>query len=175
MKARVWLFGFGMLLALSVAVIALEACGGAQSAKFTVAQKSGELPAGQTWEGVYYNPVYGYLHVVGKEGNLVGRWKRTDSSHWGELNGTADGNVFRFTWTEHKIGAVGPSADAHGTGVFVYKVGENSIGELDGQYAVQDSDAVGDWHCIKQLNVKPDLNSINGDNPAAAAPPDQWQ
>ncbi len=133
------------------------------------------MPAGQAWEGVYYNPVYGYLHLVGAEGNYTGRWKRTNQSAWGELSGTAQGNVLHFTWTEHKYGEIGPAADSRGSGVFVYKIGENDIGELDGEYAVKDSDSVGKWHCIKQLNVKPDIKSINGDNPVGAPTPEEWK
>jgi hypothetical protein len=171
MKARAWLLG----LAIALAAVPAMGCGGPQTARFTIAQKAGPMPEGQQWEGVYYNPVYGYLHVVGKDAELVGRWRRTDSSHWGELNGTAEGNLLRYTWTEHRYGGVGPSGDSHGTGVFVYKMGENDVGELDGEYALADSDQIGQWHCIKQVNVKPDLNSINGDNPTGGAPPEQWQ
>jgi hypothetical protein len=154
---------------------ALAACGGGEPAKFA-SVKAGEMPASESWAGVYYNPVYGYLHMVEQDGNTVGRWKRTDSSHWGELSGTTEGNVMHFAWKEHQYGAVGPSADIKGTGVFVYKMGE-SAPELDGQYALDDSNSVGQWHCVKQLNVKPDLNSISGDNPAESTTPggDQWK
>ncbi|HEY8041779.1 MAG TPA: hypothetical protein VIF15_18370, partial [Polyangiaceae bacterium] len=111
-----------------------------------------------------------------QDGNIVGRWKRTDGSHWGELSGTAEGNVMHFTWKEHKYGGVGPSSDSQGSGQFVYGMGSNKIPELAGQYALDDSKDVGDWHCVKQLNMKVDLNSINGDNPAEApATQDKWQ
>lgn len=144
--------------------------------------KAGELPAGESWDGVYFNPVYGYLHLQPNGDNMVGRWKRADSSHWGELSGTVDGNVFRFTWTEHRYGAIGPSGDVHGAGEFVYKVPPQKdesikvIPELDGKYVLDDSSEVGDWHCVKQLNLKPDLNSITGENPVEpGAKGDQWQ
>jgi hypothetical protein len=150
------------------------ACGNGGGAKFANV-KPGEMPSGETWAGVYYNPVYGYLHMVEQEGNIVGRWKRTDGSHWGELSGTAEGNVLHFTWTEHKYGGVGPSADSKGSGVFVYKMGEK-FGELSGQYALEDANDVGEWHCVKQTGMKPDINSINGkgvDNMGVT--PDTWK
>lgn len=137
--------------------------------------KAGEMPADQSWVGVYYNPVYGNLHLTEQDNTIVGRWKRTDASHWGELSGTVEGNVLRFKWTEHAYGAVGPAADMHGNGVFVYKMGQNDIPELSGQYALEESDQTADWHCIKQVNMKPDLNSINGESPTGATTPDQWQ
>ena len=178
MRLPAWLCGVGMAVTFVCVPVgiggALSACGGGAPAKFGNI-KAGELPSSESWVGVYYNPVYGYLHVVEQDGNTVGRWKRTDASHWGELSGTTEGNVMHFTWKEHQYGAVGPSADIKGTGVFVYKMGE-SAPELDGQYSLDDSDSVGKWHCVKQINVKPDLNSISGDNPAESpASGDQWK
>ena len=26
------------------------------------------MPSGETWPGVYYNPVYGYLHMIEQDG-----------------------------------------------------------------------------------------------------------
>jgi hypothetical protein len=178
MNARAWLCGFGIALA-GVTPI-LGGCGNAPSAKFA-SVSAGPMPEGQTWVGVYYNPVYGYLHVVEESGNIVGRWRRTDSSKWGELSGTVDGNVLHYTWKEHDAGMIGPSSETHGSGVFVFKLpppsGENAVAaELDGQYAVDESDSIGQWHCVKQVGMKPDLKSINGDNPAGAPTlQDKWQ
>jgi len=182
MRARAW--ACVCVAALAFGTAGLAACGNTGGAKFSIGQKAGEMPSGESWAGVYYNPVYGYLHVIDQDGNIVGRWKRTDGSHWGELSGTADGNVMHFTWKEHQYGAIGPSAESHGSGVFVYTMGKNEGGsspppppELAGQYALDDSENIGDWHCVKQLNMKPDLSSINGDNPTTGSPPqtDQWK
>ncbi len=166
MRAWVKASRVGIAISLATATAALTGCGGPPPAKFGDI-KAGPLPSGETWVGVYYNPVYGYLHMVEQGGNVVGRWKRTDASHWGELSGTAEGNVMHFAWKEHQYGAVGPSADVKGTGIFVYKMGE-AAPELAGKYALDDSDTVGKWDCVKQNNTKPDINSINGDNPSDA-------
>ncbi|HEY1694880.1 MAG TPA: hypothetical protein VGG39_22070 [Polyangiaceae bacterium] len=174
MNARHWGWLGIVVVALSVATLSLAACSGGGGAKFAHV-KAGDMPQGEEWPGVYYNPVYGYLHMIEQDGSIVGRWKRTDGSHWGELSGTVEGNVLHFTWKEHKYGAVGPSADSKGTGIFVYKMGEK-FGELDGQYALDDSDQVGEWHCVKQAGMKPDINSINGkgtDNMGVT--PDTWK
>ncbi|MBV9947119.1 MAG: hypothetical protein JOZ69_09750, partial [Myxococcales bacterium] len=96
MRARVWAYVCGMALALTTAGAVLSGCG-TPTAKFP-AVKAQEMPAGESWDGVYYNPVYGYLHLVPQGDTMVGRWKRTDSSHWGELSGNVEGNVFHFTW-----------------------------------------------------------------------------
>jgi hypothetical protein len=175
MRARQWVCGVGMAAVMAFAGAALVGCGGGGAAAKFSGIKSSEMPEGETWDGVYYNPVYGYLHLVPNGENIVGRWKRADSSHWGELSGTAEGNVFRFSWTEHRYGAVGPSGDVKGAGVFVYYVPPKKEGqlkaapELDGKYALEESQDIGEWHCVKQLSVKPDLGSINGENPAEPA------
>jgi hypothetical protein len=173
MRAR-WVVGFGTALALAVASGAMVGCGSSQTSKFGNI-KAGEMPSGESWVGVYFNPVYGNLHMIEQEGSIVGRWKRTDGSHWGEMSGTAEGNVLHFAWKEHTYGAVGPHSDKTGTGVFVYKPGE-AAPELDGKYSIEGGESVGDWHCVKQVNIKPDLGSINGDNPGdAPAAQDKWQ
>jgi hypothetical protein len=114
--------------------------------------------------------------MVEQGDNIVVKWKRTDSSHWGELSGTVEGNVMHYTWKEHQYGTVGAAGVSSGSGIFVYKMGSSKIAELDGQYALDDSESVGQWHCVKQNNVKPDPDSISGDNPAdVPAAQDRWQ
>jgi hypothetical protein len=147
---------------------AMTGCGG--PAPMTANIKPGDMPGGETWTGVYFHPVYGYLHLVEQDTTIVGKWKRADQSAWGELSGTKIGNVLHFEWKEHKIGLVGAAAESHGKGVFVYKVGENKIAELDGQFGVNDDEVGSEWHNVKQQNMKPDLPSINGDLNGTAPP-----
>jgi hypothetical protein len=143
--------------------LSLAACAGGGSAA-TANIKPGDMPEGETWTGVYFHPVYGYLHLVEQDTNVIGKWKRADQSAWGELSGTKVGNVLHFQWKEHKYGLVGPAAEQHGKGVFVLKMGSsNKIAELDGQFGLGDDEVGSDWHNIKQQNVKPDLSSISGD------------
>jgi hypothetical protein len=138
----------------------LVACGGggAQSANVT----PGNMPEGEAWTGVYYHPVFGYLHMVEQDNNVVGKWKRTDQSAWGELSGTVTGNVVHFTWKEHKYNQVGPSSTSTGKGYFVYKMNSDKTAELDGQYGLNDDETGSEWHNVKQLHMTPDLNSITG-------------
>jgi hypothetical protein len=124
---------------------------------------SGPMPEGEEWTGVYFHPVFGYLHMQETGTSVIGRWKRTDHSYWGELSGTATGNVFHYTWKEHKIGMVGASATTHGRGYFVYKVNKENIGELDGEFGLNESEIGSTWKNVKQLRMPPDLKSIGGD------------
>ena len=126
--------------------------------------RPGPMPEDETWSGVYFHPVFGYLHMQEEGAAVVGRWKRTDHSKWGELSGTRTGNVLHFTWKEHQVGMVGASATTHGKGYFVYKVNEEKIGVLTGQYGLGDDETGGDWNGVKQLRMPPDIKSIGGDS-----------
>jgi hypothetical protein len=149
-------------------------CGGPEGNTANV--RAGDMPAGETWAGVYFHPVYGNLHLVEQDANVIGKWQRTDKSAWGQLSGTKVGNVLHFQWSEHKYGLVGPSATVSGKGYFVYKMGKDNIGNLHGEYGLGSDETGSEWDCIKQmagkLPIPPDLNSITGETPGGNATDD---
>jgi hypothetical protein len=165
---RSWFSRSALVLAALAVPLTLTACSNPPTAR-TAKVAAGEMPSGESWSGVYFHPVYGYLHLVEEGSNIQGRWRRADQSHWGELSGTRDGNVFRYKWTEHKVGLVGSAADSRGKGYFVYKSGKDGA-ELDGEFGLNDDEAGSDWHSVKQQRMSPDLRSINGDAAGIAAP-----
>jgi hypothetical protein len=159
-------------LVLMAVVLAFDvvACGGGRTAR-TAQVTAGEMPDGESWNGVYFHPLYGNLHLVEDGSNIVGRWKRADGSAWGEMSGTRTGNLLRYEWKEHKIGLVGPSSESTGRGYFLYKPGkEKGVPELDGQFGLDGDEVGSDWHCVKQGRLQPDLKSINGDTGGMAPP-----
>lgn len=158
-----------------VASATLIGCGGGSDAKVATI-KAGEMPANETWDGVYYHPVYGYLHLKTEGSNVVGAWRRSNQSSWGELSGTVTGNVIHFQWKEYKIGLVGAAAESHGRGVFVYKTGkEPGIAELDGQFGLNEDESGSDWHNVKQQRMLPDLKSVRGDSSGTGPTGGGWQ
>jgi hypothetical protein len=157
-----------------ISLAALPACGN-KNANSAANVTAGEMPDGESWNGVYFHPTFGHLHIVEEGDNIVGRWKRTDASAWGEMSGTKKGNLVHYTWKEHKIGTVGPGSMVQGKGYFLYKMGkENPIAELAGEFGMDDEEAGSAWNCVKQQRMVPDLKSINGDSmgPPAGA---NWQ
>lgn len=170
MKRSAWFAVGAVAVVLGLSSVA---CGGGDDPK-TAKVTAGEMPEGETWTGVYYHPIYGYLHVQEEGSNVVGRWLRTDKSAWGEMSGTKSGNVVHFQWKEHKIGMVGVNATTIGKGVFVYKPGKEGIPEIDGQYGLADSEVGSDWHMVKQQRMAPELNSIPGNAGAEAPSGDGW-
>ena len=123
------------------------------------------MRAGETWTGVYFHSIYGYLHLIEQGESVVGKWQRTDKSAWGQLIGKRTGNVLHFDWVEQKSG----NASSRGRGVFIYQMGKENIAELDGRFGLNQDETGNDWHCVKQRNVTPDLGSIAGPNPSAAS------
>ena len=151
-----------LALVVATSALGLVGCGDGAEAK-TAKVASGPMPEGESWQGVYFHPVYGYLHMIEEGSNVVGRWKRADQSRWGELSGTKGGNVLHYTWKEHTIGMVGPSATVHGKGYFVYKMDKEDRPMLDGQFGLNEDETGSDWHNVKQARMTPDLKSIGGE------------
>lgn len=156
--------------AMLAAPLTLDACGGAATGTAKIATvKPDNMPTGGSWDGVYYNRVWGNLHIQAEGATFKAKWKTADESAWGEMNGTITGNVARFEWTEHKIGLVGPSATRHGKGYFKYTrpEGDNVNDTLTGEWGFDDSEVGGgEWNSVKQRGVKPDLKAIGGDTEA---------
>jgi hypothetical protein len=151
------------LVLLTTASFVVAGCGDGKEAK-SAKVASGPMPEGETWTGVYFHPLYGYLHMQEEGSNIVGRWKRADQSKWGELSGTKVGNVLHYTWKEHTVGMVGASATTHGKGYFQYKMDAETRPILDGQFGLGDDETGSDWHSVKQARMPVDIKSIGGDS-----------
>lgn len=153
------------VLAIAASSVALlGACGG-QVPEAKVAQvEAGALPTGASWDGVWFNEIYGMLHLVQTGSEVQGKWRRTDGSAWGEMKGNADGNLFRFEWAEYREGFVGSAGTTRGRGYFVYNrpPGDNVDDRLAGEWGLNEDEVGNPWNCIKQRNMNADLNSIGG-------------
>ena len=122
------------------------------------------MPAGGDWQGVYYSPVYGYLHVVVDGKTAQGAWRTGGGDAYGEMQAEVDGNILRYTWTQHKIGMVGAEAESHGKGYFRYTIPkEGEAHKIVGEWGLGDSDAGNGWEAVKQTNMQPNLNSVKPD------------
>lgn len=157
-----WALCLGLVVPLSLSTIA---CGGSNKPATNVANvQAGALPEGGKWEGVYYNQLYGFLHITETNGAVQAAWRTTAGDKWGELYGEIEGDLLRFSWKEHKIGVVGPQATSQGKGYFKYtipKAGEAH--ELKGEWGLGESNAGHSWDCVKQVNQEPDPKSVRPD------------
>ncbi len=159
------------LATLGVATLALGlfagssgACSGGAGGAKVANVTPGDMPESADWTGVYYSPLYGNIHLVQEKGTVSGKWLRPVKDRWAELHGSVTGNLFKFTWTEYTIGAIGPNSTKTGKGYLVYSrpEGANVDDVIKGELG-RDQDETGDpIDAIKQRNVMPDLDSIGG-------------
>lgn len=155
-----------LLLTLTMASLPLLSCGPHNSAN-SANLASHQMPEGAEWKGVYYSQVYGNLHLVEEGGGIKGKWRTTAGEAWGELEGKTQGDLLHYSWTERKIGEVGPFAERHGKGYFRYVRPPHKAvkdpDELHGQWGLGDNDTGNRWDATKQRNMEPDMKSITPD------------
>jgi hypothetical protein len=163
MRRRSLFSKMSWLLGLCLAVLTLG-CGPGKKPGKTANVTAGSMPADAEWTGVYYSPLFGYLHLEGDGSLINGKWQRPRKGEWGTLKGNADGNLMRFDWEEYVDGLVGPNAKKSGKGYFVYirPEGDNVDDQLKGEVGRGDDEVGIGWEAIKQRDVKPDLDSIGG-------------
>jgi hypothetical protein len=161
---RVWAAGI-WVVAGALLVVTGPACSNLPEGKVAKVQR-GEMPVGAKWDGVYFSELYGNLHLKssGGGGKVTGRWERPHKDRWGEVEGEADGDVMKFTWSEWNRGLVGPNAKKSGKGYFKYKrpEGTNVDDQIAGEIGLGE-DEVGDpWEAVKQRNIPPHPENIGG-------------
>lgn len=138
--------------------------------------KPGPMPDEGDWRGVYYDTIYGYLHLMASGSDVNGKWRTASGDKWGEMHGQTDGDLFTYEWTEHRIGIVGPAGTSSGKGYFKYVVpeGENVDHEIHGEWGMGDNEAGYRWSAIKQRNMKPDPDSVMPDETQTGVEGADW-
>jgi hypothetical protein len=144
--------------------LSATACGPSNQEPQVANVKPGSMPEGGDWAGVYYSQLYGYLHILADGRAANGAWRTTAGDAYGEMSGEIDGDLFRYSWTERRIGAVGADANRKGKGYFRYtapKAGEAHV--ITGEWGLGDSDAGNPWEAVKQKNMPPNPDSVRPD------------
>jgi hypothetical protein len=149
-----------LVLSLSATLVA---CGPGNEPKMADV-KAGAMPAGEEWNGVYYSQLYGYLHLVSDNRSASGAWRNTAGDAWGEMSGQCDGDLFKYEWTERKIGAIGADATKKGHGYFKYtKPKPDEAAKIVGQWGLGESEAGNPWEAVKQIRMEPKPDSVRPD------------
>jgi hypothetical protein len=155
----------GALALTSLSLVATTTgCGDGKPPAKTAKVQAADMPDGAEWSGVYYSELYGHLHVIQEGTAITAKWMRPQRDRWGELHGTAVGDLVRFEWTERVVGRVGPGAQRTGRGYFKYSrpQGDNVDDRIDGEIGVGSDETGEAWDGVKQRNITPDLASIGG-------------
>lgn len=151
-------------LAIPLAAFSMGCSGSSGGGSKHPSVKPGDMPEGGDWSGVYYSPFYGYLHLI-KEGETVnGAWRTASGEKWGEMSGPIEGDVFKFEWTEHTIGLVGPNSTKSGKGYFRYTIPKRGEAhEIVGERGYGSDSAGEPWKGVKQMNMTPNIKSVKPD------------
>lgn len=143
----------GYILLLCAAV----GCGGGE-----VNVKSEPMPEDGTFTGVWFSPQYGRMDMVQTGNNLVGEYEKDGRK--GKIQGTVEGDLARFTWTETRELVSGLPSETTGRGYFKYEV-DPSTGEhkIVGQWGMKDKmTGGGPWNAVKSPKLEPELSSGGG-------------
>jgi hypothetical protein len=151
-----------LVVGISMSSLAMTACGGGKPQVMTADHiTASAMPAGGEWRGVYFNQTFGFLHVTTSGQSAQGSWRTAAGDKWGELYGEFEGDVLKYTWTEYKVGVVGPNAKSEGKGYFKYTIPtEGEAHELKGEWGLGDNAVGHSWDCVKQMNQEPDPDSV---------------
>jgi hypothetical protein len=146
-------WGSAVVLVLA-AVFAMQGCGGAPKHVVHV----GTMPAGATFTGVWFSPQYGELHIEQNGSSAVGRYTKDERA--GRLQGSVEGDVMRFEWTETRELIVGRPNTTKGHGYFrIVKSEADETWNLDGRWGNDASEHNGGpWTAVKSKTRKPDVD-----------------
>jgi hypothetical protein len=133
-------------------------CGGSQKSHLTV----GQMPAGGTFTGVWFSPQYGEMHILQNGATAIGRYTKEERE--GRIQGSVEGDVMRFEWTESRELIVGRPTKTKGHGYFrIVKDESEDTWKLLGEWGQDENErGGGQWNAVKSKKLKPNLGGDSG-------------
>lgn len=118
----------------------------------------GPMPQGGSFTGVWHSPQYGEMHMVQTGAQVIGEY--TKDERRGRIQGTAQGNVLRFEWTEQREMVSGVPVTTRGRGYFVYAIDDAGDHVVQGRWGVDnDNNSGGEWNAARDRRRQPSLSS----------------
>ncbi len=141
-----------LLTVLASAAAAAGCGGGGGSANIDV----GPMPEGGSYTGVWHSPQYGEMHMVQTGSAVVGRYQKDERQ--GRIQGTVQGDVLRFEWTEARQMVAGVPQTTRGRGYFRYTIDQSDTHNILGEWGIDDSETGGGpWNAYKLKNRRPEV------------------
>ncbi len=108
----------------------------------------GTMPDGGSYTGVWHSPQYGEMHLVQTGAQVVGCY--TKDERRGRIQGTVQGDLMRFEWSERRELVVGRPITTRGHGYFQYAVGDDSDHYAQGEWGHDDNETGGGpWRAVR--------------------------
>jgi hypothetical protein len=147
------------VIALWCACLVVGGCGG-KTQNPALIPKS--MPSGGSFSGVWFSPQYGEMHIVQNGSNAIGRYEKEERR--GRIQGTVEGDVMRFEWTEKREIIKGRPMETKGHGYFRIEKNEaedtfNITGEWGNDQAETGG---GPWTAIRSKKMEPDVDGEGG-------------
>ncbi len=141
----------------SIALLVIVAGCGAASGRADVTP--GTMPEGGSFGGVWNSPQYGRMDMVQTGASIVGEY--TKNERHGRLEGTVQGDLMRFTWSERRELVAGVPRLNRGRGYF--RLVKDAEGfKLIGEWGHDDDETGGGpWNAIHTRWV-PHLSTASG-------------
>ena len=144
-----------------VAALVALGCGGAQkTARVEIAARP--MPESGSWDGVFQSPAYGRMEFTVQGANVVCLYE--GERHYGKIEGTIDGDVLNFTWTQWKQDLQGKERTSTGHGYFRYVIEEEKttsstkrVHRLNGEWGYDADNAGNPWKAIRLERAKKQL------------------
>ena len=156
----------------SVAVLFALGCGGGQVKATRVEIAPSPMPEGGNFDGVFQSPAYGRMEFTVQGANVIGLYE--GERHYGKIEGTINGNVLNFTWTQWKQDLQGKERTSTGHGYFRYIIDEEKttsaskmVHKLNGEWGYDADNAGNPWKAVKltgrsKKQLKPHANEEMG-------------
>jgi len=155
----------------ALALLALAACGGGGS---RASVSPGAMPAGGTFTGVWSSPQYGEMHMVQTGVQVVAEY--TKDERRGRIQGTVQGDLLRFEWSERRELVAGRPITTRGRGYFRFVAGDDHQMYIVGEWGHDDNETGGGpWRAVRSPRRRPSLSSGGGGTGAGgeAAPTEE--
>jgi hypothetical protein len=136
----------------------VASCGGAQHARVS----AGSMPPGGSFTGVWFSPQYGEMHMVENGATVIGRYTKDERT--GRIQGSVEGDLMRFEWTENRELIVGRPVKTKGHGYFrIINDTAEGTWKLIGEWGNDDAETGGgQWNAVKSKSRKPDVDGNAG-------------
>ena len=128
----------------------------------------GPMPQMGTWEGVYYSEAYGRMELSDNgNGTIVGLYEG-ERMH-GKIEGTAEGDLLNFKWTQWNEDLNGKERETKGHGYFRYLIKEEGTATksrlthfAEGEWGYLDKNSGNTWNCVKFPPNTPKILTMDG-------------
>jgi hypothetical protein len=119
---------------------------------------AGNMPAGGSFTGVWFSPQYGEMHMQQNGATVIGRYEKQETK--GRIQGTVEGDLMRFEWTQSKELIVGRPNMSKGHGYFRVSYDDaEKAWKVAGEWGIDDKeDGGGPWTAIRAKSREPDVD-----------------